>query len=265
MAGRVWADSVVGLRWPGGLACCGRVIGLRWPGGCHVACGGRRVCEGFVACGGRRRAGVRRYTRRRYTRRRAGAQQTMGFACHDAPGAPQRTSIYKATGRGTPQEGEASCYGRRARWSCGWCGGLRWPGGCDWPAVAGRVSRGLRWPARARGLCGLRWPAAGATIYKATIYKATGRQSNGAPSEQRRAPSRRWGLLATMPRAHRSARRYTRRRAEGLPKGRQAATEGEPGGRAGGVVACGGRTAVIGLRWPGGCHVACGGRRVREG
>ena len=54
--------------------------------------------------------------------------------------------------------------------------GLRWPGGCDWPAVAGRVSRGLRWPARARGLCGLRWPAAGgcATIYKATIYKATG-------------------------------------------------------------------------------------------
>ena len=117
------------------------------------------------------------------------------------------------------------------------------------------MSRGLRWPARARGLCGLRWPAAGgcATIYKATIYKATGRQSNGAPSEQRRAPSRRWGLLATMPRAHRSARRYTRRRAEGLPKGRQAATEGEPGGRAGGVVACGGRAAVIGLRWPGGC------------
>ncbi len=146
--------------------------------------------------------------------------------------------------------GAVACGGRAA------VIGLRWPGGCDWPAVAGRVSRGLRWPAPARGLCGLRWPAAGgcATICKATIYKATGRQSNGAPSEQRRAPSRRWGLLATMPRAHRSARRYTRRRAEGLPKGRQAATEGEPGGRAGGVVACGGRRVREGF-------VACGGRR----
>ena len=98
--------------------------------------GGGRVCDDIQ---GDHIQGDGQTEQRSSERATAGAQQTMGLACHDAPGAPQRTSIYKATGRGTPQ-GEASCYGRRARWPCGWCGGLRWPGGCDWPAVAGRVS-----------------------------------------------------------------------------------------------------------------------------
>ena len=118
-----------GVTWPAVAGACARAL---WP----AVAGGGRVCDDIQ---GDHIQGDGQTEQRSSERATAGAQQTMGLACHDAPGAPQRTSIYKATGRGTPQ-GEASCYGRRARWPCGWCGGLRWPGGCDWPAVAGRVS-----------------------------------------------------------------------------------------------------------------------------
>ena len=131
-----------GGRAGGVVACGGRaaVIGLRWPGGCHVACGGRRVREGFVACGGRRRAGVRRYTRRPYTRRRAdratelrasnGGRPADDGAC--LPRCPGRTAAHvdiQGDGqRDSPRGGKLlrkeSPVDVRVVW---------------WPAVAGRL------------------------------------------------------------------------------------------------------------------------------